>query len=214
MVVLQVYQSFQWIKKADYKILDKNNIHHWHLLESLNYASFKDNKFTLSNNLANSIADNVDVIILKSNLSDVENEQLIVEHQKGVEDIPIQNNNSLITINEEVNQWNLSFLQINYNRSDATFDIHLKPDYLGDPIREPHRLAILRMGNTLKYCVNGKSDFTLTGRKQRTYLEVEYLFNYLGIVSDIQSVKQNQFVNNLSVPTSYTKIVDERKILW
>ncbi len=94
-------------------------------------------------------------------------------------------------------------LQLNYSDNQLA---------IGIPERDNHKIAELKINKPVRYKLNGKSDFTMTGRKQRTFVEYDYLIEYLGqadkvVFKDWKSMKTNKIK-----PKQY-KLVDERKIL-
>lgn len=53
----------------------------------------------------------------------------------------------------------------------------------------------------------------MTGRKQRTFVEYDYLIEYLGQAEELQFKPLSKVEITKSVPTDQYKLVDERKIL-
>ena len=83
--------------------------------------------------------------------------------------------------------------------------------FIGLPQRANHKLFHLKRNETLQYKINGKADFTMTGRKERTYYEHEYILEWKG------SYKQVKFTENFKTEQkniTHFKTVNERKILF
>lgn len=99
----------------------------------------------------------------------------------------------------------------------ATFDISLHYSahaaLIGLPRRQDHRIAVLRAGEPVCYRINGKADFSLSGRRQRTYTEYHYLFEYLGQARQVEFRPLNKLEASTCLPTAHT-VVDERKMLF
>lgn len=83
---------------------------------------------------------------------------------------------------------------------------------IGFPGREDHKFMTLKKGKALQYLLNGKSDFTLTGRKQRTFNEFEYIFEYPGEAGEVHFVSEVEVEKNKMIPQDFST-VDERKLL-
>jgi len=83
---------------------------------------------------------------------------------------------------------------------------------IGVPERNDHKIAEIKMGQPIRYRLNGKSDFTMSGRKERSFVEYDFIFVYLGQAGSIvfQDPKQLEITKS---PTKEYKLVDERKIL-
>ncbi len=81
---------------------------------------------------------------------------------------------------------------------------------IGLPEREDHQIAQLKKGDILRFRINGLTDFTMTGRLQRTYAEFEFLLHYVGQATSIQFGAPNQ-IEYLKTPPQATEEVDERK---
>ena len=101
--------------------------------------------------------------------------------------------------------------------NSGTFDLHLNYSanefHIGIPKRDDHKIAELKLNKPIRYKVNGKSDFTMTGRKQRTFVEYDYIFEYLGQADKIEFRDLNKIGKTKTIPTDNYKLVDERKIL-
>ena len=84
---------------------------------------------------------------------------------------------------------------------------------IGMPERENHKIGELKKNQPLRYKINGKSDFTLTGRKQRTFCEFDYIFEWIGQVDKIEFAELNKLKRSKKIPLAGCKLIDERKIL-
>ena len=87
------------------------------------------------------------------------------------------------------------------------------PLAIGVPERDDHKIAEIKLNKPVRYKLNGKSDFTMTGRKQRTFAEYDYLIEYVGQADKIvfKDFKKMETIRNK--PKKEYKLVDERKIL-
>ena len=84
---------------------------------------------------------------------------------------------------------------------------------IGMPERENHKIGELKKNQPIRYKINGKSDFTLTGRKQRTFCEFDYIFEWIGQVDKIEFPERNKLKKCKKIPLTECKLIDERKIL-
>jgi len=84
---------------------------------------------------------------------------------------------------------------------------------IGHPRREDHKFAELRSGKAVRYRINGKSDFTLSGRKQRHFHEFEYIIKHIGGIDNIEYKETFRISHKKTIAAEACKLVDERKIL-
>ena len=115
--------------------------------------------------------------------------------------------------------WNheLFAIQSNTNKPEI-LDIHLK--YSGNelqiayPKRTNHKVAELHAHTPIRYRLNGQSDFTMTGRKERTFTEFDFMLEYLGQATHL---KLNVPMPIHTLPHAFStsmRVVDERKMLY
>ncbi len=101
--------------------------------------------------------------------------------------------------------------------SPECFDVFL--DYttnaarIGIPKRENHKIGELKISRPIRYKINGKSDFTFSGRKQRTFYEFEYILDWIGCAEEINFQELNQIKRSKKLPLTTCKLIEERKIL-
>ncbi len=81
---------------------------------------------------------------------------------------------------------------------------------VGDPQRDDMKIASLAPGKSLEFKINGKTDFSLTGRRPRHYLEQEFLVLNHGLVDGWQALDSP----SVRRKTQADKVVDLRKLLW
>lgn len=84
---------------------------------------------------------------------------------------------------------------------------------IGIPERNDHKIAEIKLNKPVRFKFNGKSDFTMTGRKQRTFAEYDYLIEYLGQADNILFKDFKKLETIRKTPGKEYKLVDERKIL-
>ena len=101
--------------------------------------------------------------------------------------------------------------------ADDQFEISLKyaanDMRIGIPGRTDHKFAVLKKGQPIRFVINGKSDFTMSGRKERTFSEFDYIIEYLGKASEIEFLARNKINKLKQIPDSFSNHIDERKML-
>lgn len=85
--------------------------------------------------------------------------------------------------------------------------------FIGVPKRLDHKIAEVKINQSISYKINGKSDFTLTAGKQRTFTELEYIITFIGVANHIEFKDLNQIECIKQIPAKPIKTIDERKIL-
>ena len=106
-------------------------------------------------------------------------------------------------------------LQIFKIRGDALLELHLDWSYfgVGDPSRENMKLCDLVPGKAYEIRINGKTDFSLTGRRPRHYLEQVFVVEHLGNFSECDLISDSEKLPLKKLPES-RKVIDLRKLLW
>jgi len=84
---------------------------------------------------------------------------------------------------------------------------------IGIPERQNHKFGVLNSGKGIRYKINGKSDFTMTWRKERSFYEYDYIFEFIGSVDKIEFLPLNRIETEKQIPLKQCKLIDERKIL-
>lgn len=109
---------------------------------------------------------------------------------------------------------------LQYNKIDFfelafadAFELHLRCDQsmIGLPERDNYQLCLLREGSAVEVNINGKFDFSLTGRMDRTYIEQRYLWQYLGDYDRFEPTSSHT-IKRPDLPER--KTIDIRKPLW
>ncbi len=85
---------------------------------------------------------------------------------------------------------------------------------IGIPGRQNHKLFDLKKSVPLRYRINGKSDFTLSGRKERTFHEFDFIIEWRGKAEKIEFLELNTIRHKKIIPLDHYKLVDERKALY
>lgn len=85
---------------------------------------------------------------------------------------------------------------------------------IGIPERKSHKICDLKLKHPVRYKINGKSDFTMTGRKQRTFYEYDYVIEWIGQADKIIFQELNKIKKTKEIHLDKCKLIDERKILY
>ena len=122
---------------------------------------------------------------------------------------------------KEVKQFNSVFLADILKFTDQLplkLDIELEYSThsmtIGEPFRNNHKIFELKAGQVVRFLINGKADFTLTGRKQRTYYEFDYLFEWVGEIENVDYYKLEKGKRLPEEEIRGYKVVNERKRLF
>lgn len=94
-------------------------------------------------------------------------------------------------------------------------ELHLKYDHfaIGEPSREDFKLCELKPNLPVEVKINGKLDFSLTSRRERSYKEQLYIFEYLGEVDKVMILESPISPSQKEIPSN-RKIINLIKPLW
>lgn len=127
----------------------------------------------------------------------------------------LASNPQLVSFSKPAKPRSFEIFRIEKNESGG-FDIHLNYTanqyYIGLPERFDHKIGELYKDKSLRFKINGKADFTLSSRKQRTFYEYDYILEYPGQAESITYKDLSQIEKKKAVPAQ-SKLVDERRIL-
>jgi hypothetical protein len=100
-------------------------------------------------------------------------------------------------------------------KTKGELELFFKSAYfeLRTPARDDFKIGNLLLNKPLEIRINGKYDFSLTGRRDRTFIERDYLFEYLGSFASCKILREPADTVIKQVPTG-RKMVDMRKPLW
>ncbi|GAA0877234.1 hypothetical protein GCM10009119_02020 [Algoriphagus jejuensis] len=94
-------------------------------------------------------------------------------------------------------------------------ELHLEWSYfyVGDPSRQSMKLCELVRNKVYEIRINGKTDFSLTGRRPRHYLEQVFVVAHLGNFSECSLFSDSEILPPKTLP-EVRKVIDLRKLLW
>lgn len=92
-------------------------------------------------------------------------------------------------------------------RMEEAIELYLNWNYwtVGEPKRENFKLAELRTNQPVHVIMDGKRDFSLTGRRKRTFIENNYIIEYKGCFQDI-IITENKVSSTKEIPTNTKEI--------
>jgi len=219
--IIQIFKSVGFIEKPDYNATSRQSIGNWESITSKT-GFFKDGTITLP-------------IESKNNLTIKDADLIIIQDINGFDPIVAENflvntpypdwfknsrKEDLLSDNLQLKgftilskPWTFEIFDLK-KMIDESIEIWLNfPFTFGIPRRENHKIAELKKGKSIRYKINEKSDFTMTGRRQRTFYEFDYIIEYIGTADKIEYVELNRIETIKTIPASGYKLIDERKIL-
>ena len=159
------------------------------------------------------VKDNVvylpETILAQANFEHSDLILLIDDNFKAFQNVVYTNEKNLCFRNNSSNKFD--FLQVKLGEK---VELYLKPGYfeIGLPERDEFKICELTIDKPVSIKINGKRDFSLTGRRARTFVEQEYIFNYVGDYKEIK-IEEELPVTLKNVPVE-RKIIDLMKTLY
>lgn len=221
--IIQIYKSKEYFTKKTYTTENRNR---FHVLEESFHSSqgFLENK-TLVLPLSckdQSEFTTSDLIIIQ----DINGWEPFLENKNlGNQTLPnwlhVSNRQSLISGTKThfpLKQVNIPkpFELFKISKSDKeTYELSLNYDSnsmtIGIPNRNNHKICDLKKRKPIRYLINGKSDFTLSRGKERTFYEFDYVIEWIGRADKIEFRELNI---TKAIPIDHCKVIDERKFLF
>ncbi len=195
--IIQIYKSVEIIEKSDYDSVSRQNIGVWDSFVSKT-GFLKDETITLP--------------IESKNDPSIKNADLIIIQDKNNSNT-FKNNIQLKVFNILSKPWFFEIFE--FKKTNECIEIWLKSDTIVFPKRENHKIAELNPSKSIRFKINGKDDFTMSGnRKQRTFSEYDYILEYLGTADKIDYKELNKIETIKKISLDNCKVIDERKILY
>lgn len=100
-------------------------------------------------------------------------------------------------------------------RFKEELELHLKYGYfeVGTPKRENFKLCDIKKNQAVEVKINGKTDFSLTSRRDRVFKEQHYIYNYIGDFLKCKILKEPYNSYTKYIPEN-RKVIDLIKQLW
>ena len=219
--VIQIFKSVDRIEKPDYGTTSRQRVGVWESIVSKT-GFFKEGTITLPiESRNNPTIKNADLIIIQDIKGfdpflvnkfwdNSQNSQSFKESRK---EYLHANNLQLKGFSVLARPWIFEIFELKKTNAEG-IEVWLKyAETIGIPKRESHKIADLKIGKPIRFKINGKDDFTMTGRKQRVFSEFDYTLEYLGRIDKIDYTELNKIETTKTIPITDCKIIDERKIL-
>lgn len=128
-----------------------------------------------------------------------------------------ENFKEFIDFNKEQRIWLFEIFSIE-KREKGDYELFLRYGAnefsIGKPKRNDHKLCTLKKGHPVRVLINGKIDSTMSSGSERTYSEYDFILSYLGEVESVEFKPPNKIEKQKQIPQSFTKSINERKILF
>jgi hypothetical protein len=227
--IFQFYKKHWRIPKKFYTTETRKAFQHWETKIDSQVGYINEDKLLLPVEKKDQIQVNRTSGIFLQDIVGYNSSQskLQIKHNSEAKKFPDWFKNQRLKLNDSQNpelavfdiqkrKWDFEIFCIVKNNDDK-FEIHL--DYsanhfsIGEPKRNDHKMYVLERNQPIKISINGKSDFTMTGRKERSYGEYEYIIEYLGEVESIDFVDMNKIKVKKQLTEKFSKTIDLRKVL-
>lgn len=117
-----------------------------------------------------------------------------------------------------VESWSYRFELFSLVKQGDGFDLYLEGErlshVLGMPARTMHKCGELKLGAPLRFRINGESDFSMSSRQQRRFMEFDYLIEFVGMVHEVEFVEAAEVEFWREFDQSNWREVNERKALY
>lgn len=205
---LQVFKRVSVFDKLNYTAENRKNIFSSGVLIESSKGYYQDEVLYLPEEIKDSIhIQNTHLVLIIDSL---------VNHSKYSFRSENENSDFPVSLNNQEKSKSIEIFDLRRN-NDGFFEIFLNYEkhafFLGVPKRQNHKIADLKPNKCFSFLINGKSDFTMTGRKQRTFYEHEYFFEAIKPVNQIEFKAQDKLSFLKEKEKSNCKIINERKIL-
>lgn len=201
--VIQVFKSAEWIEKPAYTTEKRQWIGKWerHLASEAGY--FVDKTLVLPFDKQEELnMKTTELVIVQDQKSAGQGFGLFAKQPLFCFTRPASPSFELFRVHKT--ETGIIELYLNYEANAAA---------IGTPKRENHKIAELQQNKPIRYKINGKSDATFSGRRQRTYREFDYIIEYLGQADAVRFMKPAQMEVEKKIPVEKCRLIDERQIL-
>lgn len=223
--VIQIYKSMVRLEKPDYTTEARQLLDHWDgsIVSKAGYLADHTLFLPVGTEQAPGLK-TTDLLILQDVkgfdafevIKSWDNSGLPEWFRNSRKNEILSSNPSLLSFRRPARRCNFEIFSIERNETGA-FELFLNYSAnefsIGIPQRADHKIAVLSLHQPVRYRINGKSDFTLTGRKQRTFAEYDYILEYIGDAAQIVFRDLNKIATIKTIPLDSCKLIDERKML-
>lgn len=130
---------------------------------------------------------------------------LLIDYNNDFEEKRASDNPYIKTADNQATFFNWNCFQF---KKEDTLQLHLNWDYgtIGLPERENFKICELKIHQPIEININGKRDFSLTGRRARTYVEKNVIIEYLGQISDFEWIANQKISVQKTIPEQRKRI--------
>lgn len=218
---IQIFTNFNPLFKHNYKEWRVN--YEWpRAIESKN-GFIENGKLFLPNKVINHDAEKANLVIIYDTIGFDKEAQL---RRFNRNDLPNWHKNRILEQIEQIKEHYffqndgsicrveiLNFKRLANNNIEVYLDYQNHEGNIGKPARQNHKIAELKLGDAIRFSVNGKYDFNLSSGADRSYHEYDYIIEHLGEFNEIEFKKQGEILASKPIELP-AKWVDERKILY
>lgn len=139
---------------------------------------------------------------------------IIIQHtMNGLNKMPTIDLISLSQLNSPKSYELFKVKKTDHGTYTIELDYAAHSGIIGIPKRENHKVFDMKLSQVMRYKLNGKSDFTLTSGKERTFHEFDFMIEWTGTAKNIEILDKIGAVESIDAATRDLKVIDERKIL-
>jgi len=195
--ILQVFSNIVYYHKDEKSFTDRQHKLAWRPVASLHGGVVDGQLFLPEPILKQPRLQHCDLITIVDDIS------LERHHQRDLE----SNTCLILDVPRPIGVFNL------VQKEELELHLHYNHFCVGTPERENFKICSLRVGEPVEVKINGKIDFSLTGRRARLFIEQQYIFHYLETFASAQVLKPPVSAIQKTIPYQ-RNLVDLWKPLW
>lgn len=196
--LFEVYRNIIQYSKAEKSAEDRKRKLAWKPIKSTNGFVVDDKLFLPEN------------ILQQSNFT--ESATIIMLNENSCSNKMVHLINDELLLYRKCPKIELDIFELKLNEK---IELHLLYNQfaIGLPERDSFKLCDIKMNQPIEIKINGKLDFSLTSRRERTYIEQQYIIQYFGVFNSCEIYKPNSSISDKQFPSNL-KSIDLNKVLW
>ena len=208
-IVIQVYKSIAVFTKNEYSPQGRKSFHHLEAVIDSRQGFLEDGVLILPLEYKSVVnTKNTEIIIIQDTLQNKK-----PELNRGPDS---SDSGEAIVLNQLGTPKEFEVFRIQRagkEKYEIFIDYNSNASRIGVPKREYHKICDLSKSKPIRFRTNGKSDFTMTGRKERTFNEFDYIIEMVGRASGVEFREFSKVHKRKNIPVNEAQLIDERKIL-